>query len=324
MARVDGSSQPKSYRKNGRPWPLNAVTWSGVIVAMTTTNGFLPSCWFWFARRARRRATGRSDSAGRAVRDQSEAEIASRGRNEQREAQRPQGREVSGAGTGAPHAATVGDGDAQPIERSGTGGVRAGVLAGRVWSVTARLSKRSRAARSLASARPCGPGRARRSGGEGARAAGRPTGAGSPTRRARHQAQATAVVIAAVEASLAPCRAQRRAGANLGGRRRAVTQRSEVEGRRRRRGLAERRVPRGILAAHAVRPARPHSPDGAQAQEEAGCVSAIAGAQRAAWFCVVVRERTRAAHLQPSNAVFTASSCSASDQTRGCDCPASD
>ena len=63
---------------------------------------FFLSCWFWFARWARRRATGRSDSAGRAVRDRSAAEGASRGRNEQREAQRPQGRGVSGAGTGAP------------------------------------------------------------------------------------------------------------------------------------------------------------------------------------------------------------------------------
>jgi len=47
-------------------------------------------------------------------------------RYEQREAQRPQGRGVPGAGTGAPHAAAVGDGDAQPIKRSGASGVRGG------------------------------------------------------------------------------------------------------------------------------------------------------------------------------------------------------
>jgi len=52
---------------------------------------FFLSGWFWFARRARRRATARSEAqAGRfAIGVQrSETESASRGRNEHREAQR--------------------------------------------------------------------------------------------------------------------------------------------------------------------------------------------------------------------------------------------
>lgn len=58
------------YRNHGRPGPLMTGRVSRVIEAMH----FLLSCWFWFARRARRRATGRSVSAGRAVRGRSGAQ----------------------------------------------------------------------------------------------------------------------------------------------------------------------------------------------------------------------------------------------------------
>jgi hypothetical protein len=80
-------------------------------------------------------------------------------------------------------------------------------------SVTARLSKRSRAARSLASARPCGPGRRERS--DRSRRATNGSGIADPPRGTK---RSDCRVRAAVEASPAPCRAQRRAGANSGGR----------------------------------------------------------------------------------------------------------
>jgi hypothetical protein len=58
-------------------------------------------------------------------------------------------------------------------------------FSGTCWSVTARLSKRSRAARSLASARPCGPGRRERS--DRSRRATNGSGIADPP--PRHQAQ---------------------------------------------------------------------------------------------------------------------------------------
>jgi hypothetical protein len=121
-----------------------------------------------------------------------------------------------------------------------------------------------------ASARPCGPGRARRSGGEGARAAGRPTGAGSPTRRAASSAS-DCRSLAAVEASPAACRAQRRAGALSAGA--DVTERSNAERRNNGDGgLDARRLPRPTLRAQAVRPARPlpTGPQDALARLEGG------------------------------------------------------
>jgi len=112
--------------------------------------------------------------------------------------------------------------EAAKLEQSD--GVRAGVLAGRVWSVTARLSKRSRAARS-----PRAPGLADRAAGSAAtEAAGRPTGAGlaDPPRGIK---RSDCRDRAAVEASPAACRAQRRAGARSAGA--DVTERNEVQRR---------------------------------------------------------------------------------------------
>ncbi len=97
VARIDGSSQPKGYRKNDRLGPLSDATGSGVIVAMTTTNDLLSS--YWFGSRAGRFVVGVERSG---------TESASRGLNKQRDAQRAQAPGVTGAGTGAPHAATVG------------------------------------------------------------------------------------------------------------------------------------------------------------------------------------------------------------------------
>jgi hypothetical protein len=123
-----------------------------------------------------------------------------------------------------------------------------------------------------ASARPCEPGRARRSGHEGARAAGRPSGAGTPTRRAA-QSVSERGVRAAVEASPAACRAQRRAGAVSAGA--DVTQRSNAERRNDGDGgLDARSLPRPILWAQAVRPARPLDTGRSAAEEEADDVTA--------------------------------------------------
>lgn len=72
------------YRKNSRRRPLIAAGFSRGISAMS----FFLSCWFWFARWARRRATGRSAAQAGRFAFRSAAENASRGRNEQREAQR--------------------------------------------------------------------------------------------------------------------------------------------------------------------------------------------------------------------------------------------
>jgi len=256
VARVPGSSQRTNYRKNGRRGPLNTATWSGVIGAMTT-NGFLPSCWFGRAglgrargeQRERRLATtaqrsGADDARRRrkerhATRsDRKGAEFQARGQ-ERRTPQR------SATVTRSPSSGAAPAASVEAVVWFGSEGDRA--------QRHALASEGERAG--TASARPCGPGRARRSGGEGARAAGRPSGAGSPTRRAA-QSVSERGVRAAVEASPAACRAQRRAGALSAGA--DVTQRSNAERRNDGDGgLDARRVPRGTLAAHAVRPARP-------------------------------------------------------------------
>ncbi len=98
VARVDGSSQPTVYRKNGSLVPLSDATESGFIVAMTTTNDLFSS--YWFGSSAGRFAVGVERSGTESV---------SRGLNEQRDAQEAQATGVPGAGTGAQHSATVGD-----------------------------------------------------------------------------------------------------------------------------------------------------------------------------------------------------------------------
>ena len=246
MRRPRGLFAASDYRKNGRLGPLNAAGFSRVVAGMS----FFLSCWFWFARRARRRATGRSDSAGRAVRDRSAAEGASRGRNEQREAQRPPGRGVSGAGTGAPGRNGR---RRQRGTRSGGAMPAASVQAFQRdgGSVTARLSKRSRAARSLASARPCGPGRRERS--DRSRRATNGSGIADPPRGTK---RSDCRVRAAVEASPAPCRAQRRAGADSAGA--DVTERSAAKWRNDGDGAGWRSaVSCGPLHRTHRRPARP-------------------------------------------------------------------
>jgi hypothetical protein len=152
------------------------------------------------------------------------------------------------------------------------------------WLETARLSKRSRAARSLASAGPCGPGRRERS--DRSRRATNGSGIADPPRGTK---RSDCRVRAAVEASPAPCRAQRRAGANFGGRRRDGTQRSEVEERRRRRGYYRSAVSCGPLHRTHRRPARPlptgrsASGGGSRARDRPEA-RRRSGARRAAWF----------------------------------------
>ncbi len=194
---------------------MSAATWSGVIVVMTTTKAFLPSCWFGRAglgrargeQRERRLATtaqrsGADDARRRrkerqATRsDRKGAEFQARGQ-ERRTPQRSATRERK------PQSWSEAAASVEAVVWFGSEGDRA--------QRHALASEGERAG--TASARPCGPGRARRSGGEGARAAGRPSGAGTPTRRAA-RASAVGLIDAAVEASPAACRAQRRAGAN--------------------------------------------------------------------------------------------------------------
>ena len=89
-----------------------------------------------------------------------------------------------------------------------------------------RAAEQAKPSRAVpASAGPCGPGRRERT---------RPQPQGDPRARARRPAatapsKATAVIFAAVEASPAPCRAQRRAGALSAGA--DVTERSAAEWR---------------------------------------------------------------------------------------------
>jgi len=167
------------------------------------------------------------------------------------DAQRPQGRGVSGAGTGAPS-------PERSATRSGTAFKRWSAAAASVQafqrdggSVTARLSKRSRAARSLASARPCGPGRRERS--DRSRRATNGSGIADPPRGTK---RSDCRVRAAVEASPAPCRAQRRAGADSAGA--DVTERSAAEWRNDGDGAGWRSaVSCGPLHRTHRRPARP-------------------------------------------------------------------
>jgi hypothetical protein len=119
--------------------------------------------------------------------------------------------------------------------------------------VTARLSKRSRAARS-----PRAPGLAdRAAGSEATEAAGRPTGAGlaDPPRGTK---RSDCRGLAAVEASPAACRAQRRAGAKSAGA--DVTERNEVQRRNDGDGadFSGAPLPAGLLHRPGRRPARPH------------------------------------------------------------------
>ena len=173
--------------------------------------------------------------------------------------------------------------EAAKLEQSD--GVRAGVLAGQVWSVTARLSKRSRAARSLASARPCGPGRreptrpqplADRSGNAG-------SGHADPSRGREREAKG--LFDAAVEVGPAACRAQRRAGANSAGT--DVTERNAVQRRNDGDGADIIGAPlrAGHCTAQAVRPARPlftgpQRPSGAQGGSRASVRSESAQSWR--------------------------------------------
>ena len=163
VARVDGSSQPTAYRKNGRRAPLSAATGSGVIVAMTT-KAFLPSCWFGRAglgrarseQRERRLATtaqrsGADDARRRrkerhATRsDRKGAEFQARGQ-ERRTPQRS-ATVTRSPSSGAALAASV-----EAVVWFGSEGDRA--------QRHALASEGERAG--TASARPCGPGRARR------------------------------------------------------------------------------------------------------------------------------------------------------------------
>ena len=107
---------------------------------------------------------GPERSAGRAVRGRSGAQ-----RNAGREPwpQRAQARRSasarsSGAGTGAPSPERSATRSGTAFKRWSAAAASVQAFQRDVFSVTARLSKRSRAARSLASARPCGPGRRER------------------------------------------------------------------------------------------------------------------------------------------------------------------
>jgi len=134
--------------------------------------------------------------------------------------------------------------------------------------LTARLSKRSRAARSLASARLCGPGRRERT---------RPKPQAdqrervSPTRRAAPSAS-DCRDRAAVEASPAACRAQRRAGARSAGA--DVTQRSAAKWRHDGDGAGVQ----GAASGRATAPATP--PPGPTALYRTGAVSTAEGGSR--------------------------------------------
>lgn len=181
-------------------------------------------------------------------------------RNEQREAQRPQGRGVSGAGTGAPC----------------RNGRRRAAQAGTSWSkaaasvqafqrdvmATDRAAEQAKPSRAVSRERP-----ALRTGPQGANAtaaAGRPTGAGSPTRRTRHQAKATAVVWRRLRRARHPAGRSggpglTSAGADVNAVQRSGTQRTTATARI----LSERRSRAGHCTAHtAARPDRT-SPDGA-------------------------------------------------------------
>lgn len=244
---------------------------------------FLLSCWFWFARRARRRATGRSAAQAGRFAFRSAAENASRGRNEQREAQRPPGRGVSGAGTGAP-----GRNGRRRRERSLQGGAMPAASVEAIQRdvmVGDRAAEQAKPSRAVSRER-----RALRTRPQGAK---RPEPQGDQRERDRRPAAtapsaATAVVWRRLRRARHPAGRSGgpgliSAGADVNAVQRSGTQRTTATARV---GGAPFRA--GHCTAHsAARPDR-YPPDGATAEEEAGLVTdrslRRAGARRAAWF----------------------------------------
>ena len=170
----------------------------------------------------------------RAVRDRSAAQSTSRGRKErQRRAESAANGVACGAGApGAPHrrngrrrqqrsrhggAMTAASGEATEAESSAPQGASAATRG--PYGTALRPSPRCLGASSAvpASAGPCGPGRGSGATGAAGRGAVRRDSRISPTRRRAARASET-LLTAAVEASPAPSRAQRRAGALHGGR----------------------------------------------------------------------------------------------------------
>jgi len=225
---------------------------------------FLLSCWFWFARRARRRATGpeRSAGPGGSRPEWSEAERRARAVAARSIATRSdrQGAEFQARGQER-RAGTVGDGvsAAFKAERCRRRPCRlsspdvSGRSAGMVGDRAQRHAPASRGERAgTASAGPGGPGRGDHSGGGGSRAAGRAQREGAPTRRRGTKRQRLPRFVRRLRRARCQPGAAGSPWGTPGGRRRDAAQQRGAEERRRRRGLAERRVPRPILRAHAA------------------------------------------------------------------------